>query len=158
MPAGDLARLVLAAAARAGARWSAARCRCWRIALRTTGDLARADTVFWLKYFLSSQRAILWMSVLFFMSTVFYWLGFFARQAGRRDGRASARALAWAAVDMALIGTMVRWYESHQIGPDIGHIPVSNLYEVFVLFCWLTTAFYLYFEAALRARARSAPS
>ena len=41
------------------------------------GDLARADTVFWLKYFLSSQSAILWMSVLFFMSTLFYWIGFF---------------------------------------------------------------------------------
>jgi len=36
------------------------------------GDLARADTVFWLKYFLSSQSAILWMSMLFFMSTAFY--------------------------------------------------------------------------------------
>ncbi len=47
---------------------------------------------------------------------------------------------------MALIGTLVRWYESHQIAPDVGHIPVSNLYEVFVLFCWLTTAFYLWFE------------
>ena len=51
---------------------------------------------------------------------------------------------------MALIGTMVRWYESYLIGADIGHIPVSNLYEVFVLFCWLTTAFYLYFEDQLR--------
>ena len=66
--------------------------------------------------------------------------------------------LAWVAVDMALIGTMVRWYESYLIGADIGHIPVSNLYEVFVLFCWLTTAFYLYFEDAATARARSAPS
>jgi len=28
----------------------------------------------------------------------------------------------------------------------VGHIPVSNLYEVFVLFCWLTAVFYLYFE------------
>ena len=37
--------------------------------------LARADTVFWLKYFLSSQSAILWMSMLVFMSTIFYWLG-----------------------------------------------------------------------------------
>ena len=36
------------------------------------GSLARADTVFWLKYFLSSQSAILWMSMIFFMSTVFY--------------------------------------------------------------------------------------
>ena len=34
------------------------------------GSLGRADQVFWLKYFLSSQSAILWMSVLFFMSTI----------------------------------------------------------------------------------------
>ena len=100
------------------------------------GDLARAETMFWLKYFLSSQSAILWMSVLFFMSTIFYWLGFFGGRQSDAMELIGSR-LAWAAVAMALIGTMVRWYESHQIGPDIGHIPVSNLYEVFVLFCWL---------------------
>jgi cytochrome c-type biogenesis protein CcsB len=61
--------------------------------------------------------------------------------------------LAWVAVGMALIGTMVRWYESYLLGPDIGHIPVSNLYEVFVLFCWMTTAFYLYFEEQYGTRA-----
>jgi cytochrome c-type biogenesis protein CcsB len=109
------------------------------------GQLARADNVFWLKYFLSSQSAILWMSVLFVMSTVFYWIGMFAR--GQADAmEAIGSRLAWVAVGMALIGTMVRWYESYLLGPDIGHIPVSNLYEVFVLFCWLTTTFYLYFE------------
>jgi cytochrome c-type biogenesis protein CcsB len=119
------------------------------------GDLARADTVFQLKYFLSSQSAILWMSVLFFMSTTFYWLGLFGGQQGDAMERIGSR-VAWAAVAMALIGTMVRWYESHQIGPDIGHIPVSNLYEVFVLFCWITTAFYLYFEARYRTRSLGA--
>ncbi|WP_234194509.1 c-type cytochrome biogenesis protein CcsB [Pseudacidovorax sp. NFM-22] len=119
------------------------------------GDLARADTVFWLKYFISSQSAILWMSVLFFMSTVFYWLGFFASGQSCAMERIGSR-LAWAAVTMALIGTMVRWYESHQIGPDIGHIPVSNLYEVFVLFCWMTAAFYLYYEERYRTRALGA--
>lgn len=119
------------------------------------GDLARADTVFWLKYFLSSQSAILWMSVLFFMSTVFYWLGFFGGSQADAMERIGSR-IAWAAVTMALIGTMVRWYESHQIGPDIGHIPVSNLYEVFVLFCWLTAAFYLYFEERYATRSLGA--
>jgi len=119
------------------------------------GDLARAEQVFWLKYFLSSQSAILWMSVLFFMSTLFYWLGFFGGAQAEAMERIGSR-IAWAAVTMALIGTMVRWYESHQIGPDIGHIPVSNLYEVFVLFCWLTTAFYLYFEERYATRALGA--
>jgi hypothetical protein len=119
------------------------------------GDLARAETVFWLKYFLSSQSAILWMSVLFFMSTLFYWLGLFGGKQGDALETIASR-LAWAAVTMALIGTMVRWYESHQIGPDIGHIPVSNLYEVFVLFCWLTTAFYLYYEERYRTRSLGA--
>ncbi|MFD0669124.1 c-type cytochrome biogenesis protein CcsB [Ramlibacter sp. MAHUQ-53] len=119
------------------------------------GDLARADQVFWLKYFLSSQSAILWMSMLFFMSTVFYWIGMFARgQAGAMERIGSG--VAWAAVGMALIGTMVRWYESHQLGPDIGHIPVSNLYEVFVLFCWMTALFYLYFEEQYATRSLGA--
>ncbi|MFM7341545.1 MAG: c-type cytochrome biogenesis protein CcsB [Betaproteobacteria bacterium] len=119
------------------------------------GDLARAEQVFWLKYFLSSQSAILWMSVLFFMSTVFYWLPLLIRGQGGTFELLGSR-LAWAAVTMALIGTMVRWYEGHQMGPDIGHIPVSNLYEVFVLFCWMTTLFYLYFEDQYRTRSMGA--
>ncbi|HEY0855442.1 MAG TPA: c-type cytochrome biogenesis protein CcsB [Albitalea sp.] len=118
-------------------------------------DLAQADNVFLLKYFLSSQSAILWMSVLCFMSTVFYWIGFFARNDDNAALRIASR-LAWVAVFMALTGTMVRWFESHQIGADIGHIPVSNLYEVFVLFCWLTALFYLYYEQHYATRAMGA--
>jgi len=118
-------------------------------------DLAQADHVFLLKYLLSSQSAILWMSLLFFMSTLFYWIGFAAKSDDNAAFRIGSR-LTWAAVFMALVGTMVRWYESHQIGPDIGHIPVSNLYEVFVLFCWLTALFYLYYEQHYRTRALGA--
>jgi len=123
------------------------------------GDLANAEQVFWLKYFLSSQSAILWMSVLFFMGTLFYWLGMIA---GQGEGGRSASfelmgsRIVWAAVGMALIGTMVRWYEGYLIGPDVGHIPVSNLYEVFVLFSWMTAAFYLYFEAQYKTRSLGA--
>ncbi len=119
------------------------------------GDLARADTVFWLKYLLSSQSAILWMSMLFFMSTIFYWIGMFSRGQSEAMERIGS-GVAWVAVGMALIGTMVRWYESHQIGPDIGHIPVSNLYEVFVLFCWMTAVFYLYYEDQYKTRSMGA--
>jgi cytochrome c-type biogenesis protein CcsB len=122
-------------------------------------DLAQADKVFLLKYFLSSQSAILWMSMLFFMSTAFYWIGYLANasnEAGDNTAQRLGSKLAWAAVFMALVGVMVRWYESHQIGPDIGHIPVSNLYEVFVLFCWLTALFYLYFEQHYKTKALGA--
>ena len=119
------------------------------------GDLANAEKVFWLKYFLSSQSAILWMSVLFFMSTAFYWLGIFAKGESSTMELIGSR-LAWVAVGMALIGTMVRWHESYLLGADIGHIPVSNLYEVFVLFCWMTAAFYLYFEAQYNTRSLGA--
>lgn len=119
------------------------------------GSLARAETVFWLKYFLSSQSAILWMSMLFFVSTIFYWIGVLAKD--RAEGIALvASRLVWVAVAMALTGTMVRWYESYLLGADIGHIPVSNLYEVFVLFCWMTATFYLYFEAQYKTRALGA--
>ena len=33
---------------------------------------------------------------------------------------------------MGTTGLLVRWYESYLIGTDVGHIPISNLYEVFV--------------------------
>ncbi len=117
-------------------------------------DLARADQVFMLKYFISSQSAILWMSMLFFISTVFYWVGMLTR--GGDAFESLGTHLAWTAVALALIGTMVRWYESHQIGPGIGHIPVSNLYEVFVMFCWMTALFYLYYEDQYQTRSMGA--
>jgi len=119
-------------------------------------DLAAADKVFLLKYALSSQSAILWMSVLVFMSTLFYGLGFLAKAGGASVAEHIGTRLAWGAVFMALLGTMVRWFESHQIAPDIGHIPVSNLYEVFVLFSWMTTLFYLYYEDRFKTRALGA--
>lgn len=119
------------------------------------GQLGRAETVFWLKYFLSSQSAILWMSMLFFMSTLFYWAGMLVREQNDSVELLGSR-LAWGAVTMALVGTLVRWYEGYLMGPDIGHIPVSNLYEVFVLFCWLTAVFYLYYEAQYRTRSLGA--
>ena len=119
------------------------------------GDLARAEQVFWLKYFLSSQSAILWMSMVFFISTVFYWAGMFIRGQGDNLEALGSR-MAWVGVALALIGTMVRWYESYLIGPDVGHIPVSNLYEVFVMFCWMTAGFYLYYEDHYRTRTMGA--
>ena len=60
--------------------------------VRTRATWRGPTTVFWLKYFLSSQSAILWMSVLFFMSTIFYWIGMFARGAGATPWSCSARA------------------------------------------------------------------
>ena len=115
-------------------------------------DLARAETVFLLKYFLSSQSAILWMCVTVFMSTIFYWMGMISQKNSDAMELIGSR-LAWLSVILAVVGTLVRWFESHQMGPDIGHIPVSNLYEVFVLFTWMTTAFYLYYESHYKTRA-----
>ena len=114
----------------------------WAIALYG-GQLDLANKKFFLKYMLSSQSAILWMSALFVFSTVFYWIGL----AGRSDfGSSVGSKLCWAAVVLGLTGMMVRWYESYLIGADVGHIPVSNLYEVFILFSMITAMFYLYYE------------
>jgi cytochrome c-type biogenesis protein CcsB len=106
-------------------------------------DLARAEQAFFLKFLLSSQSAIMWMNVLFVLATVTYWLALLARSefAGK-----VASALTWSAVLMGFVGLMVRWYESYLIAPDVGHIPISNLYEVFVLFCLITALIYLYYE------------
>ncbi|MBU3737336.1 MAG: c-type cytochrome biogenesis protein CcsB [Rhodoferax sp.] len=119
------------------------------------GDLAQAEQRFLLKYFLSSQSAILWMSMLFFISTVFYWGGLLARGRDQALTLLGSRLL-WVAIALGLAGSLVRWHEGYLIGADVGHIPVSNLYEVFVLFCWMTAAFYLYYEARYQTRALGA--
>lgn len=120
---------------------------CALVALFATGlyqgDLARGGTSFWLKYLLSSQSGVMWMCVLFFLATGMYWLGLWRRS---DTAESIASGLTWAAAGAAFIALLVRWFESYLIGPDVGHIPVSNLYEVFVLFCLITALMYLYFE------------
>ncbi|MEY2707179.1 MAG: hypothetical protein RI905_931 [Pseudomonadota bacterium] len=108
------------------------------------GSLARAEQAFFLKYMLSSQSAILWMSVFFTLSTLFYSLTLALRSQSMGP---TASKLCWAAVYIGLTGMLVRWYESYLMGVDIGHIPISNLYEVFILFCLITALFHLYYEA-----------
>lgn len=113
------------------------------------GSLEMANQKFLLKYLLSSQSAILWMGTLFLLSTVFYWIGLAARS---DFGSSVGSILCWAAVVMGFTGMLVRWYESYLVGADIGHIPVSNLYEVFILFSMITALFYLYYEQQYATR------
>ncbi len=117
------------------------------------GDLARANHAFFLKYLLASQSAIMWMSTLFILATLTYWLALAMRsQFAEKVGS----ALTWSAVAMGLIGLMVRWYESYLISPDVGHIPISNLYEVFILFSIITSLLYLYYETRYNNRSLGA--
>jgi cytochrome c-type biogenesis protein CcsB len=113
------------------------------------GDLARAEQAFFLKFALSSQTAIGWMCFLFLMATVTYWVSLIARS---EFAEKTGTALTWSAVVMGLTGMLVRWYESYLIGTDVGHIPVSNLYEVFVLFCLITSLLYLHYERRYATR------
>src|SRR5690606_37334411 len=62
-------------------------------------------------------------------------------------------ALTWGAVFAGLTGLLVRWHDSYLLSPDIGYIPVSNLYEVFILFSLITALFYLYYERRYETRA-----
>jgi len=120
----------------------------WAISLYG-GSLDAANQKFFLKYMLSSQSAILWMSALFVFSTVFYWIGLATRSP---FGGSVGSKLCWAAVVLGFTGMMVRWFESYLVGPDVGHIPVSNLYEVFILFSMITALFYLYYEERYATR------
>lgn len=113
------------------------------------GDQARATQVFLLKFLFSSQSAIMWMNVLFMLAMTTYWLALFKRSEFIGE---VATVLTWVAVLFGFVGLMVRWYESYLIAPDVGHIPVSNLYEVFVLFCLITALLYLHYEQRLNTK------
>ena len=104
---------------------------------------------FLLKYLLSSQSAIMWQCATVFLAWLCYVLGAFA--AKRQNAETNtllgmATSLAWVSALAGFVGLLVRWHESYLLRPDAGHIPVSNLYEVFILFMVITSLMYLYYE------------
>ncbi|MFP4611341.1 MAG: cytochrome c biogenesis protein CcsA, partial [Thiohalophilus sp.] len=113
-------------------------------------DLGQANQNFFLKFLFSSQSATMWMSALFVMATVVYFV--YLAKPNEFVGRI-ASSMVWVATTMGFVGLMVRWRESYLISHDIGHIPVSNLYEVFILFAIITALIYLFYEARTRTRA-----
>ncbi|EGL53701.1 ABC-type transport system involved in cytochrome c biogenesis, permease component [Methylophaga aminisulfidivorans MP] len=112
-------------------------------------NLQAGESNFWLNYILASQSAFMWMSALFVMATVTYFAGNIFRSGFTEK---VGNGLTWAAVTMGMIGLMVRWRESYLHGADIGHIPVSNLYEVFILFSVVTALLYLFYERRYQTR------
>lgn len=119
------------------------------------GNIARTNpemgkVPFLLKYFLSSQAAIMWLCALIFIATFCYLMGLvltIKNNLQARHALTTGRMLGWWAAFMGFCGLMIRWHESYLISPETGHIPVSNLYEVFVLFLVCTLIMYLYYEA-----------
>ena len=113
-------------------------------------NLSLAEERFVLQYFLASQSAVMWMSFLFVLATLSYFLALFT---GSAFSAGVGTGLTWCGAGMGLTGMLVRWYESYLISPEVGHIPVSNLYEVFILFCVTTALIYLHYEKRYRTRA-----
>jgi cytochrome c-type biogenesis protein CcsB len=111
---------------------------------------AAGEEKFLLKFLLSSQSAFMWMNVLFILAMATY---FFALWQSSDFTARVATGLTWSAATFGLVGLGVRWRESYLISPDYGHIPVSNLYEVFILFAVMTAILYLYYEQKSRTRA-----
>jgi cytochrome c-type biogenesis protein CcsB len=116
-------------------------------------NLANAQHVFLLKYFLASQTAIIWMTFCIFSSTLCYLLGLWRQTSFIYK---CARQFAYIAIIMGSTGMLVRWFESYLIAIDIGHIPISNLYEVFILFCIITLILYVYYETKYKTYALGA--
>lgn len=112
------------------------------------GDIGNGEA-FLLKYFLSSQSAIMWQCAFVFFTWFCYIVGTFAAKRRRVETNTllgMATAFAWVSALAGFTGLLVRWHESYLLRPDAGHIPVSTLYEVFILFMVITALMYLYYE------------
>lgn len=105
---------------------------------------------FFLRFFFASPAATMWMVLLFAMAMPTYFAGMWMRSEFTQK---VASALVWSGITMAFIGFFARWRESYLINFDYGHIPVSNLYEVFVVFSVFTSLLYLYYERRYKTRA-----
>ena len=110
------------------------------------GSIDNSET-FLLKYFLSSQSAIMWQCAMVFLALFCYIAGALtARKHATNTLLGMGTALAWVSALAGFTGLLVRWHDSYLLRPDAGHIPVSTLYEVFILFMVITALMYLYYE------------
>jgi len=98
-------------------------------------------------------RVIMAMNVVFIFSAVSYIAYLFAPESF------IGRLATWSAYTGVYLGgsaLLLRWHESYLFNMQIGHAPVSNLYEVFILLCCVTSAVYLTLERRYQAKAMGA--
>ncbi len=102
---------------------------------------------------LFAGRIIMAMNVLFLFSAVSYIAYLFAPESF------IGRIATWAAYGGVYAGgsaLLLRWHESYLFDMGIGHAPVSNIYEVFILLFCITGAVYLALEKRYQAKAMGA--
>jgi len=103
---------------------------------------------------LIAGNVIMTMNILFLFSAICYVAYLFAPDSFIG---AMATGSAWAAVYTGGAALLLRWYESYLfMDGAIGHAPVSNLYEVFILLFCVMSIIYLQWEKAYEAKAMGA--
>ncbi|HKI62678.1 MAG TPA: c-type cytochrome biogenesis protein CcsB [Mariprofundaceae bacterium] len=102
---------------------------------------------------LFAGHIIMAMNVLFIFSAVSYIAYLFAPESF--IGRLATWS-AYAGIYAGGSALLLRWHESYLFDMDIGHAPVSNIYEVFILLFCITTAVYLALEKRYQAKAMGA--
>ncbi len=99
---------------------------------------------------LVSGRVVMTMNVLLLFSALCYIAFLFAPDSF--VGKLGTTT-AWAGVYAGGSALLLRWYESYLfMGGDIGHAPVSNLYEVFILLFCVICVIYLTLESRHQVR------
>lgn len=108
--------------------------------------LELAQNKFFLKYLLSSQSAVLWMMFFCTLALILHIcaVGLKIQLKNRDYLNTLAERSNWVASSFAGIALLVRWYETYLATNGNGHIPVSNLYEVFILLIAFILLFYQY--------------
>ena len=102
---------------------------------------------------LLAANIIMTMNIVFIFSAVAYIAYLFAPE--EFIGRI-ATASAYIGIYAGGTALLLRWHESYLIDVEIGHAPVSNLYEVFILLFMITAAVYLSFERRYQAKGMGA--
>ncbi|MDX8389557.1 MAG: c-type cytochrome biogenesis protein CcsB [Mariprofundaceae bacterium] len=92
---------------------------------------------------LVSGKVIMAMNMLYLFAAILYIVHLFIPETF--IGKLGSWS-AWIATYAGGIGLTLRWHESYLIDMEIGHAPVSNLFEVFIVFFCVTSMIYLTLE------------
>jgi len=98
---------------------------------------------------LMSTQILNYVTVGYFAAMVL----FFAYLAVRSEKVAlAANTLAWVGLLAHTFAIGLRWYESYQMPGDVGHAPLSNLYESVIFFAWTILLIYVLIDLKYKQR------
>lgn len=113
------------------------------------GNINNVNQHIILKFILSGKSIIFWQYAFIWITFFCYTLGDLVSYNKKNNDKVFFKIAlysGWISALTGFVGLINRWHESYLLSTEYGHIPISNLYEVFILFMVIISLMYAYYS------------